>query len=130
MQRIYDYLKKCKIYYLATVDGDQPQVRPFGTIEIIDGSLCVQTGKSKPVSAQLHANPKIEICACDGDTWLRVRALAIEDPRVESQEKMLESYPELKAMYQAGDGNTEIFKLTSGVAVFSSFTEAPVIVEF
>ena len=130
MQRVYDYLKKCKTYYLATVDDDQPAVRPFGTIEIIDGKLCFQTGKSKPVSEQLHANPKIEICACDGGTWLRVRAVAVEDPRIEAQEKMLEAYPELKGMYQAGDGNCEVFKLVSGVATFSSFTDAPVVVEF
>ncbi len=130
MQRIYDYLKKCKTYYLATIDGDQPRVRPFGTIEMIDGKLCFQTGKSKPVSAQIHANPKIEICAFDGGTWLRVSAIAVEDPRIESQEKMLEAYPELKNMYRAGDGNTEIFKLVSGSAVISSFSDSPVFVEF
>ena len=60
MQRVYDYLKKCKTYYLATVDGDQPRVRPFGTIELIDGRLCFQTGRSKHVSKQIHANPKVE----------------------------------------------------------------------
>lgn len=130
MQRVYDYLKKCKTYYLATVDGDQPRVRPFGTIELIDGRLCFQTGRSKHVSKQIHANPKVEICACDGDTWVRIQADAIEDPRIESQEKMLEAYPELKALYQPGDGNTEIFKLTSGVATFYSFSAAPVVVEF
>ena len=130
MQRIFDFLKKCKTYYLATIDDDQPRVRPFGTIEIIDGKLCFQTGKSKPVSKQIRENPKIEICAFDGSTWLRVGAIVVEDPRIESQEKMLEAYPELKGMYKPGDGNTEIFKLVSGSAVFSSFTDAPVIVDF
>lgn len=130
MQRILDFLKKCKTYYLATIDDDQPRVRPFGTIEIIDGKLCFQTGKSNPVSKQIRENPKIEICAFDGATWLRLTAVAVEDPRIESQEKMLEAYPELKGMYQPGDGNTQIFKLESGVGVFSSFTDAPVAVEF
>lgn len=130
MQRIYDYLKKCQTYFLATIDDDQPRVRPFGTIELIDGYLCFQTGKSKSVSKQIHANPKIELSAFDGATWLRVTAYAIEDPRVEAQEKMLDAYPQLKAMYQPGDGNTEIFRLTNGTAVFYSFTESPTVVNF
>ena len=130
MQRIYDFLKKTKTYFLATVEDDQPHVRPFGTIELIDGKLCFQTGKNKSVSRQIHADPKIEICAFDGSTWLRVKAIAVEDPRVSSQEKMLEAYPELRALYAPGDGNTEIFKLETGAATFCSFTEAPVVVTF
>ncbi len=130
MQRVYDFLKKCQTYYLATVEDDQPRVRPFGTIEIIDGALCFQTGKSKPTSRQIHDNPKVEICAFDGDSWIRVQALAIEDPRVESQEKMLDAYPELKGMYAPGDGNTEIFKLIQGVATISSFSAAPITIKW
>ncbi len=130
MQRIYDYLKKTKTYFLATSDNDKPDVRPFGTIEIIDGKLCIQTGRNKRVSQQIHANPQIAICACDGATWLRIQAIAVEDPRIESQQKMLDAYPELKKLYAPGDGNTEIFKLESGSAVFSSFTDAPVVVNF
>ena len=130
MQRVYDFLKKCQTYYLATVEDDQPRVRPFGTIEIIDGALCFQTGKSKPTSRQIHDNPKVEICAFDGDSWIRVQALAIEDPRVESQEKMLDAYPELKSMYAPGDGNTEIFKLVQGVATIYSFSAAPVTIKW
>ncbi len=130
MQEVYEFLKKCGTYYLATMDGDQPRVRPFGTIDCFDGRLTIQTGKVKEVSKQILQNPKVEICAFDGQHWLRVAATAVEDSRIEAQEHMLTAYPSLQKMYQAGDGNTQIFALEHGTAVFSSFTEAPRTVTF
>ncbi|OUN05464.1 NimC/NimA family protein [Flavonifractor sp. An92] len=130
MQEVYEFLKKCGTYYLATDEGGQPRVRPFGTIDLFDGRLTIQTGKVKDVSKQMLANPKVELCAFDGERWLRVAATAVEDPRVEAQEHMLEAYPSLKAMYQPGDGNTQIFALEQVTATFSSFTEAPRTVQF
>lgn len=125
IQEIYDFLKTCRTYYLATVDGDQARVRPFGTVDIFDGRLTIQTGRSKDVAKQMLANPKVELCAFDGDRWLRVAASAVEDPRLEAQEHMLDAYPHLKARYQPGDGNTIIFALEQVTATFSSFTEPP-----
>ena len=103
MQKVYDFLKKCNTYYLATTDGDQPRVRPFGTIDLFDGKLYIQTGKVKDVSKQILKNPKIEICAFDGQKWLRVQAIAVEDDRVEARQHMLDGYPELQNMYSATD---------------------------
>ena len=123
IQEVYDFLKKCRTYYLATADGDQAHVRPFGTVDIFDGRLTIQTGRSKDVAKQMMANPKVELCAFDGDRWLRVAASAMEDPRLEAQEHMLDAYPHLKARYQPGDGNTIIFALEQVTATFSSFTE-------
>ncbi len=125
IQEVYDFLKTCRTYYLATVDGDQARVRPFGTVDIFDGRLTIQTGRSKDVAKQMLANPKVELCAFDGDRWLRVAASAVEDPRLEAQEHMLDAYPHLKARYQPGDGNTIIFALEQVTATFSSFTEPP-----
>lgn len=125
IQEVYDFLKTCRTYYLATVDGDQARVRPFGTVDIFDGRLTIQTGRSKDVAKQMLANPKVELCAFDGDRWLRVAASAVEDPRLEAQEHMLDAYPHLKARYQPGDGNTIIFALEQVTATFSSFTEHP-----
>lgn len=130
MQEVYEFLKKCDTYYLATIDGDQPRVRPFGTIDIFEGRLTIQTGKSKEVSRQMLQNPKVEICACDGEHWLRVAATAVEDPRIEAQKHMLAAYPSLQAMYQPGDGNTQIFSLQNVSATFCSFTEPPRTVQF
>ena len=130
MQEVYDFLKKCGTYYLATMEGDQPRVRPFGIIDLFDGKLTIQTGKKKEVSKQMMENPKIEICAFDGQRWLRISATAVEDPRLEAQKHMLDAYPSLQEMYQAGDGNTQIFALEQGVATFSSFTEAPYRITF
>ena len=123
MQEVYEFLKACGTYYLATADGDQPRVRPFGTIDIFDGKLTIQTGRKKDVAQQMLTNPKIEICGFHKGTWLRVKAVAREDARIEAAEHMLEAYPSLKKMYQPGDGNTMIFALEQGEAVFSSFTE-------
>ena len=125
MNEIYEFLKACGTYYLATVEGDQPRVRPFGTIDVFDGKLTIQTGKVKAVSRQMHANPNIEICAFADGKWIRVEATVKEDARIEAQEHMLNAYPELKGMYRAGDGNTEIFALVSGKATISSFGGAP-----
>lgn len=130
MQEAYEFLKKCGTYYLATAENGQPRVRPFGTADIFDGALCFQTGKCKEVSKQIHANPKIEICCFKDGKWLRIAADAVEEPRVEAQEHMLAAYPELRTMYQPGDGNTEIFKLQNAEATFCSFTEPAKTVKF
>ncbi|SNU05012.1 Uncharacterized protein, pyridoxamine 5'-phosphate oxidase (PNPOx-like) family [Lachnospiraceae bacterium] len=130
MERVAKFLKEAGTYYLATVDGDQPRVRPFGTINIFDGKLYIQTGKVKPVSKQLHTNPKAEICAFKDGAWLRVSGELIEDDRREARESMLNAYPELRNMYSEDDGNTEVFYFQNATAVFSSFTAAPEIVNF
>ena len=130
MEEVYDFLKQCGTYYLATVEGDQPRVRPFGTIDLFDGRLTIQTGKVKEVSKQMLLNPKVEICAFEGTRWLRLAARAVEAPRLEAQEHMLAAYPSLQKMYQAGDGNTQIFALEQVTATFSSFTEPPRTVTF
>ena len=130
MKRVYDFLKKAETYYLATVEGDQPRVRPFGTINEFEGKLYIQTGKIKPTSRQLAANPKAELCAfCDG-TWLRVACVLVEDDRFEARKSMLDAYPMLRCMYAENDGNTQVFYLKNCVATFSSFAKAPETVEF
>ncbi len=130
MEEILAFLKQAGTYYLATVEGDQPRVRPFGTAELFEGKLYIQTGKVKDVSKQIHANPKIEICAFKDGTWLRVAAKAYADDRIEAQEHMLAAYPSLQGMYKPGDGNTEVFCLKEGAATFSSFTSAPETIQF
>ena len=130
MNEIYEFLKKCGTYYLATVDGDQPRVRPFGTIDLFEGKLYIQTGKVKAVAQQMKANPKIEISGMAGDKWLRLAAEAVLDKRVEAQTHMLDAYPSLQGMYRPGDGNTEVYYLKNAKAQICSFTEAPQAFEF
>ena len=129
MQRVEQFLKDAQTYYLATVEGDQPRVRPFGTVLFYEGKLYIQTGKVKEVSKQIHANPKVELCAFKDGTWLRVAGELAEDDRVEARQAMLDAYPELQSMYAADDGNTEVFYFKNGKATFSSFTAAPEVVE-
>ena len=130
MQRVCDFLKKTGFYFLATVDGDQPQVRPFGTAEIIDGKLYIQTGHVKPVAKQIAANPKVALCAYNGKEWLRVNATLVEDPRVEVKKAMLDAYPNLRSMYNENDGNTAVYYLKDAKATISSFTAPPVQIDF
>jgi uncharacterized pyridoxamine 5'-phosphate oxidase family protein len=130
MQRVCDFLHKTGVYFLATVHGDQPEVRPFGTAEIIEGKLYIQTGHVKPVARQIAANPKVAICAYDGSAWLRITATLVEDPRVEVKKAMLDAYPNLRAMYNENDGNTAVYYLKDARATISSFTAAPVEIAF
>ena len=130
MQRVLDFPKKTGFYFLATVDGDQPEVRPFGTAEIIGGKLYIQTGHVKPVARQIAANPKVAICAYDGTQWLRITATLVEDPRVEVKKAMLDSYPNLRSMYNENDGNTAVYYLKDAKATISSFTAAPIEIDF
>ena len=130
MERVCSFIKEAQTYYLATVDGDQPRVRPFGTINIFEGRLYIQTGRVKDVAKQLAANPKAEICAFKDGVWLRVAGELVDDDRVEPKEAMLEAYPELRRMYDPEDGNTEVLYFKNAKATFSSFTAAPETVEF
>lgn len=130
MERVLKFLKEAETYYLATVEGDQPRVRPFGTVNVFEGKLYIQTGKRKPVSAQLLNNPKAEICAFKDGKWLRLCGEFVEDDRVEAKKAMLDAYPNLRAMYDENDGNTQVFFVKNATATFSSFTEAPQTVTF
>ena len=122
MQTVHDFLKKASVYYLATIDGDQPRVRPFGTINLFEGKLYIQTGKKKSVAAQLAANPKAELSAFDGETWIRVAATLVEDNRAEAQESLLAAYPQLRNMYAVNDGNNMVYYLKDVTATFWAFS--------
>ena len=130
MQTVYEFLKKTDTYYLATADGDQPRVRPFGTVNLFEGKLYIQTGKIKDVSKQIQANPKVELTAFDGDIWIRVAATLVEDDRAEAQESMLCAYPQLRGMYAVNDGNSVVYYLKDAIATFSSFGGEPKVVRF
>ena len=130
MNEVYQFLKECETYYLATIDGNKPRVRPFGTIDMFEGKLYIQTGKRKSVSKQIKENPNIEISGMSGGKWIRVEAEAVLDERIEAQKHMLDEYPSLQGMYQPGDGNTEVFYLKNVTAQICSFTDEPKILKF
>ncbi len=130
MQEVYEFLKNCGVYYLATTEGDQPRVRPFGTVDVFEGRLYIQTGKVKNVSKQLAANPKIEISGMFEGKWIRVEATAVADDRIEPKTHMLDAYPSLKGMYAPDDGNTQVLYLKDATATICSFTDAPKIIRF
>ncbi len=130
IERVTQFLKEANTYYLATAEGDQPRVRPFGTAHIFEGKLYIQTGKSKDVSKQLAVNPKAEICAFKGGEWIRIAGELVEDDRIEARRSMLDAYPSLQGMYAADDGNTQVLYFTNAVATFSAFTHEPEVIRF
>jgi uncharacterized pyridoxamine 5'-phosphate oxidase family protein len=125
MDEVCAFLKKTGTYFLATIDGDQPRVRPFGTAHIYDGRLYIQTGKSKDVYKQIIANPKVEICAWEGGDWVRIAATLVPDDSVEAQKSLLDDYPQLQSIYQPGDGNNQVLYLQDATASFYSFGAEP-----
>ena len=130
MKRVLDFLKNAEVYYLATVEGDQPRVRPFGTVNEFEGKLYIQTGKVKPTSKQLAANPKAEICTFKDGAWIRVTCDLVEDDRYEAKKSMLDAYPNLRGMYSEDDDNTQVLYIQNAVATISSFGLEPVVIEF
>ena len=130
MDETYEFLKKCGTFYIATEEGNQPRVRPFGVVNIFENKLYIQTGKSKNVSKQMQINPNVEICAFMDGTWIRLEGKVVRDDRREAKQSMLDANPILKNMYSADDDNTEVLYFENAKATFCSFTEAPKIVEF
>ena len=130
MEEVQQFLKDAGVYYLATVEGDQPRVRPFGTAEIFEGKLYIQTGKKKDVYKQIEANNKVEICAFKDGKWIRISGTLKPDERVEAKKDMLDKNPNLRGMYDENDDNTIVLYFESAKAVISSFTEAPKVIEF
>lgn len=130
MKEVQQFLKECGVYYLATIDGDKPRVRPFGTAEIFENHLYIQTGKSKKVAEQIEINPNVELCGFKDGKWIRVSGKLIVDDRIEAKKDMLDKNPSLRNMYDENDENTEVLYFESGVATIYSFTEAPKVIEF
>lgn len=130
MKEVYEFLKNSQVYYLATMEGDQPRVRPFGTVDLFEDKIYIQTGLKKDVAKQMLANPKIEISSMYEDKWIRIAAEAVLDDRTSAQEHLLAAYPSLQAMYKPGDGNTAVFYLKNAVAHICSFTEETKTISF
>ena len=130
MKEVYEFLKECGVYYLATVDNDKPKVRPFGTAEIFEDKLYIQTGKKKDVYKQILANPNVEICAFKDGKWIRIEGKLVPDDRLEAKKDMLDKNPNLRGMYNENDDNTIVLYFEHAKATISSFTEPPRIIEF
>ena len=130
MERICNFLKEAGVYYLATMDGNQPRVRPFGTAHIFEGKLYIQTGKVKPVSKQIAANSKVEISAFKDGVWIRIAGELVEDDRVEAKKSMLDVYTNLRAMYDENDNNTQVLYFTNATATFSAFGKEDEVITF
>lgn len=123
MEEVQAFLKECGAFFIATADGDQPHVRPFGVSEIIDGRLYIMTGKVKDVYKQMAANGKFEICALkpSGTEWMRICGTLINDETLAVKEEFLNRNEGLKSMYKADDDNMAVLYITNATARFCSF---------
>ena len=124
MQEVQAYLKECGAFFIATVDEDQPRVRPFGVSEIINGRLYIMTGKVKDVYKQMTKNGKFEICALkkSGSEWMRLSGTLVNDETLSVKEEFLDRNPGLKSMYKADDDNMAVLYITNATARFCSFS--------
>ena len=129
MEEVFELLKKIGTYYLATVDGDKPRVRPFGTVDLYNGKLYIQTGKKKDVSKQIEKNPNVELCAFQDGVWVRVSGKLVNDDSREAKKHMLNNYPNLRGMYNEDDDNTQVLYFEDGVATIYSFTSQPKVIK-
>ena len=129
MEEVFELLKKSGAYYLATVDGDKPRVRPFGTVDLFNGKLYIQTGKKKDVSKQIEKNPNAELCAFQDGVWVRVSGKLVNDDSREAKKHMLDNYPNLRGMYNEDDDNTQVLYFEDGVATIYSFTSQPKVIK-
>lgn len=129
MEEVFELLKKIGTYYLATVDGDKPRVRPFGTVDLYNGKLYIQTGKKKDVSKQIEKNPNAELCAFQDGVWVRVSGKLVNDDSREAKKHMLDNYPNLRGMYNEDDNNTQVLYFEDGVATIYSFTSKPKVIK-
>lgn len=130
MNKVFEFLKTCGTFYLATVEGDQPRVRPFGALAEINGKIYTCTNNTKPIFKQIMANPKIELCGFTGGKWIRVSATAVIDPARESKEAMLEINPNLSRMYNADDGIFEVFYFADATATITAFGAESEVLKF
>jgi uncharacterized pyridoxamine 5'-phosphate oxidase family protein len=131
MEEVYKFLKDSNVFYLSTIEGDQPRVRPFGAVTLFGGKLYICTNKQKKVFKQMKENNKVEICSMESKGgWLRVEAEAIQDSGIEAKEAMLEEYPILKNMYSVDDDIYEVLYLKNATASFNSFGSEERIVKF
>lgn len=130
MKEVRDYLKESGMFFIATIDGDKPRVRPFGVAEIYEDKLYIQTGKRKNVFKQIESNPNVEICAFNKGTWIRIEGKLVLDDRVEVKKYMLDQNPELRSMYNENDDNTAVLYFENGIATIYSFTSEPKVIEF
>ena len=132
MKEVQDYLKECGAFFIATTDGDQPRVRPFGVSEIINDRLYIMTGKVKDVYKQMAANGKFEICALkkSGSEWMRLSGVLVNDETLSVKEEFLNRNESLKSMYKADDDNMAVLYIKDATARFFSFTAPERTVQF
>lgn len=125
MEKALKFLKECGTFYLATVEDNQPRVRPFGAVCAFEGKLYIITNNQKPVFDQMQKNPKIEISGMAGGKWIRLAAEAMRDERREAKKAMLDENAGLRNMYNEDDGIVEVLYLKNAMATIASFTDAP-----
>ena len=130
LQRVYNFLIQCGTYYIATVDGDKPRVRPFGTAAIFEDKLYIQTSNLKRVFEQIKKNNNVELAAFDGGCWIRISGKLVRDERIEAKQYVLDMHPSLKSVYSADDDKTEVFYFENGTATISSFDSEDEVIKF
>lgn len=132
MEEVIAFLRACPAYYIATVEGDQPRVRPFSSLAPFEGKLYIESNYFKPFADQVKKNPKVEICAFDNQSrWVRIVCELVDDRRVEAKKALLDYMPEIRDLgYDEHDENMSVYWMKEAVATFYSYTDEPREVRF
>ncbi|AFM39886.1 hypothetical protein Desaci_0830 [Desulfosporosinus acidiphilus SJ4] len=129
METVFEFFKNNQVFFIATMDGDQPRNRPFGAVAKFEGKLYICTNNTKNVFKQIEKNTKIEIAALNKDGgWFRLEAKAIVDKRPEAKQAMLDQNPSLTKMYKVDDGVFEVLYFEDATATF--MTTEPKTIKF
>ncbi len=131
VKEVLQFLEDSKVFYVSTVEGDKPRVRPFSGIHEFEGRLYMPTSNKKKVFAQMMKNPHVEICSMAHGKWIRIEAEIVCDHSLEARKSMMDHYgEELASMYSLDDGKFEVVYLNNTKATIYSFAEEPVVIEF
>ena len=130
MEKTVKFLNDAKTFFIATINNDKPEVRPFGAIGVFENKLYIMTGAKKDVAKQIELNNNVAITAMYNGNWIRISTKLIKDERIEAKKAMLDQNPNLRGMYNENDSNMVVYYLKDAKSTFCSFTEAPTKEEF
>jgi len=83
--------------YLATIDGDQPRLRPVSPVRTDGFTVYVANLRSYAKTAQIAANPKVELCYLDDrHDQVRITGVAEVVTEREALEEIWDSNPLLR----------------------------------
>lgn len=128
-KKVYEFLEDAKTFYLATMEGNQPRVRPYGAMLFFEGKNYIMAFGQTNATRQIAANQKAEICAFKGRT-LRIECKLVEDNRPEVGKALVDKMPVLKPVLGENGENGVMYYLKDATANFFKIMKLDETVKF